>query len=148
MEGRGFRIAEEPLRRWILEAYQEGKRAGGAAEKVLSAIRQYLSGPPGSDYGPYWFEDDPEGATRQLLEELDAAVPGLARSACKPILEKLRAAHASTRGETLQEPDVPALARGIAGPGEPLACAVVSTLLLGLSRIGLESLERALERNP
>ena len=76
------------------------------------------------------------------------AVPGLARSACKPILEKLSAAHASTRGETIQEPDVPALARGIAGPGKPLACAVVSTLLLGLSRIGLESLERALERTP
>jgi hypothetical protein len=192
MEGLGCRIAEEPLRRWILEAYQKNKKAGGVAEKVLSAIRQYLSGPPGSEsaFGSYWFEDDPDGATRQLLDELDSAVPGLARSACKPVLEKLQAARASKRRKPFPDPDaavserssphdpaaasphdpaavppdetpldiphepapvlpdVHALAAGIGVLGKPLACAVISTVLLGLSRIGLEPFEQALARTP
>ena len=170
MEGREIRIAEEPLRRWILEAYQKNKKSPGAAEKVLSAIRQYLSGPPGSEsaLGRYWFEDDPEGATRQLLDELEHAVPGLARGACAPVLEKIRAVRASSEGEPLpgpeagvpamESPHIPALAPNIpalAGKiavktqlGKPLECAVISTLLLGLSRTGAELFEQALARKP
>ena len=191
MEGRGFQIAEEPLRRWILEAYQKNKKATGVAEKVLSAIRQYLSGPPGSESSRdlYWFEDDPEGATRQFVDDLEHAVPGLARGACALILEKLRAARASRKGEPLHGPDagagatvsgnggaaasdhdaspgppqapsgppqdnsqgvnVPALAGKIGVKthlGKPLECAVISTLLLGLSRTGAELFEQALAR--
>ncbi|MGQ9591259.1 MAG: hypothetical protein ACUVYA_13315 [Planctomycetota bacterium] len=152
MAGARFPLDERPLRDAVLKAYHESRGRPGAARAILAAIRQFLSGPAGGPSAPdgsYFFETDPAASVAALVEELEGAVPGLARKAIEPVL--CAALDAERRGERELAPNPALYAASLGGAlavkaalDETVACALVAAVILGLARLGTPAFEEAL----
>ncbi|MBI4601232.1 MAG: hypothetical protein HY721_04645 [Planctomycetes bacterium] len=151
--GAGFLVDEEPLRQAVLKAYHEKRGRPGPAAKVLAAVRQFLSGAPGSNSvaGRYWFEEDPVGSAARFVEDLERAAPGLGRGAVEPLLVAVRDMEAKRRREL--SPNLAVYVASLAGPlalkagiDETLAASVVAAAIIGLSRAGRGPFEAAVAR--
>jgi len=153
MEGKGFPINEEPVRQWVLRAYHSHRGQAGPPGLVLAAMRQFLSGAPGSDFASdrYWFEEDPAGSVASFVEDLDRAEPNLAQAVIEPLLSSLR--HRREQGEPEIADNLSVYVSNLAGAvavkaslDETLACGAISAAIIALSRLDAELFEAALRK--
>jgi len=151
-QSRAFPVDETPLRDWVLKAYQERRGLTGKPKRALDAVRQFLSGAPGGQtvVDRYWFEEDPPASVASLVEDLEKAEPGLARSAFEPLVAAVKDIEEERSGELAPNLSVyvSSLAGSLAvktGLDETLACSVISAAIIGLSRLGRKPFEESLE---
>jgi hypothetical protein len=150
-------VHEALLRQTVLRAYHEKREMGGsnkaakAAKAALAAVRQFLSGAPGTMVSSerYWFEEDPRASVASFVADLERALPGLARAVLEPVLAQARQGRAEGRRELALNLSlyVSGLAGAVAvktGLDETLAAGVVAAVILGLSRLGAETLASGL----
>ena len=147
-----FPVEEGPLREWVLKAYQAQHGEGGSAQRVLDAIRQFLSGPPGEvDVRvTYRFEDYPDAAVASFVEDLAKARPDLPRAALEPLLSALEESREQSKAGF--PANVPVWIASLAGYvsirtglDETLTSAILSAAVLGVSRLGPGPFRAALE---
>jgi hypothetical protein len=148
-------IDEAPLRQWVLKAYQERRQTARPVEDdLLEAIRSFLSGPLDGPSHPeqYFFEASPEALLPRLARRLDATAPGLAALVFDPLLGTVQEAERARRPELA--PNLSVYVASLSGPialksgiDETIVCALLSTALLALARLGSERVER-LRRAP
>jgi len=147
-----FAIDEEPLRQWILKAYHEKRDGDPRERKLLDEMRAFLSGAIGGLSSPrYRFEDTPRATVTAFAAALDATRVGLTAQLLEPLfqsLEPVGSNECSSRANAARA--TPALAPNLsvfiaflAGPialrsglDETLVCALLSTWLLALARLG------------
>lgn len=151
----GFNVDEQPLRDYVLKAYHDARPTSDKNRLAIDAVRQFLSGPPGGEagLGRYWFEENPEACIKSLLEDLDRVDENLARSVLQPLLAALDEMARERR--TTLAPNVPVYVSSLSGScavkadlDETVASAVVSAVILGLSRLGGAPFEKVLAREP
>ena len=157
-----FDIDEDPLRQWILKAYHE-KRGGSESEReVLEAIREFLSGPADGLGSPrYRFEDASEPSILAFAEKLEKACEGCVDSLLDPLLQGLEpealemgTADAAKSSSPDLAPNLSVYIAFLAGSialktklDETLVCALLSTWLLALAKLGQHEVERILGRS-
>ena len=155
-----FEIDEEPLRQWILKAYQEHQPASPTIDvrEILASIREFLSGPAGGSSSPiYRFEDAPEQLVTGFADRLDATHADLAALVLEPLLQGLGGrAGDGHRGKKTDEspelaPNISVYIACLAGPiaiktelDETLVCALLSTWLLALAKLGRMKVQKIL----
>jgi hypothetical protein len=140
---------EAPLRAAVLKAYQEAPQGDARARRLNAAVRQFLSGPPGTEnfVTMYWFEEDPAASVRSFVEDLDRVKPGLAMAMMEPVLTSF--AKRGVQGDPLASVhlSVTSLAGSLAvktGLDETMACAILSAVVLGLLRVAAEPFQDVL----
>ena len=143
---------EGPLRECVLKAYQLRSSEGGSTRKVLDAIRQFLSGPPGTEeiHLTYRFEDYPDTAVTSFIEDLAKAMPDLPQASLEPLLSALD--ESTSKGEGGFPSNVAVWLASLAGYvsirtglDEELTSAILSAALLGVSRLGAGPFRDALQ---
>lgn len=146
-----FPLDEAPLRDWLLRAYHEKHRGPAVGREVLSAIRQFLSGPPGGESVPdvYWFEEDADFAIADFAAALDGVRDGLAAQTFDPVIAAIeeRIAAASRELAPNLSVYVSSLAGALAvksGLDETVSCALVAAVIIAASRLGPQPLRRAI----
>lgn len=148
-----LKLDEGPLREAVLRAYHERKGSGATAKRAMGAVRQFLSGPAGGESvpGAYWFEEDPGGSVRALVDDLEAAREGLARRLLEPLLAAI--AERRRSGSDELSPNLAVYVAGLAGPlavrsgiDEMVSGAVIAAALIGIRRLGAEPFAAELAR--
>jgi len=158
--GGAFKIDEEPLRQWILKAHHSNPKREDASGRVLDAIRHFLSGPIGGLSSPrYWFHDRSDVALSDFAAELYEAHPELLSVTLEPLLQGIESggeasANSGDGDESSPElaPNLSVYVAFLAGPialktslDETVVCALVSTILLALAKLGRDEVARIIE---
>ena len=154
--GRAFEIDEEPLRQWILKAYHQSDQSAGDDREILAAIREFLSGPTGGLSSPiYRFEDAPERLVAEFSARLEATRSNLAAVVLAPLVQGLEGGasdeHATENISPELAPNLSVYVAFLAGPiaiktelDETLVCALLSTWLLALAKLGRMKVQKIL----
>lgn len=138
-----FPLDETPLREHVLRTYHERRDRPEPASQILSAIRQFLSGPPGGETIPdiYWFEEDPDFSIADFLTSLESVGAGLASQTFEPLLEAIEEREKLSAKDFV--PNLSVYVSSMAGAlavkarlDETLACGLIAAALIGISRLG------------
>ena len=153
-------LDEEPLREWVLKAYHEKALESEEHAQLLDAVRLLLSGAT-SRYSSlsYYFEADPESSLGSFARQINGVSDGLATALLEPIelgADKSGLAGTVTENQNgasgaTSAPNLSLYVSSLAGPiamrrgiDETVVCSLLSTVLLAVSRLGIDRVRKAL----
>ena len=157
----GLNIDEEPLKDWILKAYHEKALDSEEHARLVDAERLLLSG-PNAHYNStrYYFETDPGPRLEAFAHQLDEVSENLAAALFEPIELGLKQSEPSLetpkerprgRASATSATNLSLYIASLAGPialragiDETVACSLLSTVLLAVSRVGITQVREAL----
>ena len=154
-------LDEEPLREWVLKAYHEKALDSEEHARLVDAERLLLSG-PNAHYNSarYYFEADPGPRLEAFARQLDEVSENLAADLFEPIELGLKQSEPSLetpeerprgRASAASATNLSLYIASLAGPialragiDETVACSLLSTVLLAVSRVGITPVREAL----
>lgn len=159
-EQKGRGLDEEPLREWVLKAYHEKAIESEEHAQLLDAVRLLLSGAT-SRYNSisYYFEGDPESSLGSFARQLNEVSDDLAAALLEPIelgagkIDPVNAVQENQNGAAgaASAPNLSLYVSSLAGPiamrrgiDETVVCSLLSTVLLAVSRLGINRVREAL----
>ena len=159
-EQKGRGLDEEPLREWVLKAYHEKASESEEHAQLLDAVRLLLSGAT-SRYSSisYYFEGDPESSLSSFARQINEVSDDLAAALLEPIelgAGKIDPANAVQKNQNgaagaASAPNLSLYVSSLAGPiamrrgiDETVVCSLLSTVLLAVSRLGINRVREAL----
>ncbi len=153
-------LDEEPLREWVLKAYHEKALESEEHAQLLDAVRLLLSGAT-SRYNSisYYFEGDPESSLGSFARQINEVSEDLAAALLEPI--ELGAGKSNSPNTVTENqngaagadsaPNLSLYVSSLAGPiamrrgiDETVICSLLSTVLLAVSRLGINRVREAL----
>ncbi|MCH2363562.1 MAG: hypothetical protein MK479_03180 [Planctomycetes bacterium] len=160
-EREALNLDEEPLKDWILKAYHEKALDSEEHARLVDAERLLLSG-PNAHYNSarYYFEADPGPRLEAFARQLDEVSENLAADIFEPIELGLKQSEPSLktpeerprgRANAASATNLSLYIASLAGPiamragiDETVACSLLSTVLLAISRVGITPVREAL----
>ena len=159
-EQKGPGLDEEPLREWVLQAYHEKASESEEHAQLLDAVRLLLSGAT-SRYSSisYYFEGNPESSLGSFARQINEVSDELAAALLEPIelgagkIDPANAVKENQNGaaSAASAPNLSLYVSSLAGPiamrrgiDETVVCSLLSTVLLAVSRLGINRVREAL----